>query len=56
MVGLGISNECTGFITDGDLSIPWRDCFSEENQEIKVVGCSQLSSLRLCLTQSIGHP
>jgi len=56
VVGLGISNECTGFITDGDLSIPWRDCFSEENQEIKVVGCSQLSSLRLCLTQSIGHP
>ena len=48
---LGIPDECTGFITDGDLAIPWKDCFSKENQETKFVGCSRLFSLGSCLTR-----
>jgi len=32
VVDLGISDEYIGFITDRDLAIPWKDCFSEGNQ------------------------
>jgi len=39
---LGISDECIGFITDGDLALPWMDSISEENQEKQWVSCSQL--------------
>lgn len=39
---LGISDECVGFITDGDLAISWEDCFSEENRETKSVSHSGL--------------
>ena len=35
---LGISDQCIGFITDGDLAISWKDCFSKGNQENKLVG------------------
>lgn len=41
---LGISNECTGFITNGDLAIPWNECFSEEPQGTKSVSYPQLPS------------
>ena len=37
---LGISDECIGFIIDGDLATSWKDCFSEENQGTKSVSCS----------------
>ena len=40
VVELGITDECTGFIIDGDLAIPWEKCFSEEHQETKVVSYS----------------
>src|ERR1700753_73999 len=42
VVELGISDECTGFVTDGDLAIPWKDCFSEENKKVKWVSRSRL--------------
>jgi len=45
VVELGISDECTGFITDGDLAIPWKDCFSKENRGSKWVSCSRLPLL-----------
>ena len=39
---LGISDECIGFMTDGDLAISWKDCFSEEHRNTKSVGRSQV--------------
>jgi len=42
---LGISDECTGFITDGDLAIPWREKISREHRGTKSVSYSQLSSM-----------
>jgi len=39
---LGISDECIGFITDGDLAMSWNDYFSEEHQEAKSVSHSSL--------------
>lgn len=53
---LGISDECTGFIIDGDLAIPWRESFSGENHVVKWVSCSRSPSLRPCLMQSQGTP
>jgi len=41
---MGVADECTGFITDGDLAVPWVECFSREHQRSKMVSCSQLSS------------
>jgi len=41
---LGISDECIGFITDGDLAIPWNECFSGEPRGTKLVSHSQLPS------------
>ena len=35
---LGISDQCTGFITDGDLSITWRDYWTKERRQAKSVG------------------
>jgi len=51
---LGISDECIGFITDGDLTISWEDCFSKENQETQSVSHSQIFS-KLWLTKPVGH-
>ena len=34
---LGISDECIGFVADGDLAISWKDCFSEEHRSTKSV-------------------
>ena len=42
---LGVSDQCIGFITDGDLALPWMDCFSEENQGAEWASCSKLPSL-----------
>jgi len=39
VVELGISDECTGFITDGDLAIPWKNCFSREHRGTMSVRC-----------------
>ena len=50
---LGISDECTGFITDGDLSIPWKESFYGEHCGAKWVSCPQLPSSRPCLTHPI---
>ena len=41
---LGISDECIGFITDGDLAISWEDCFSKENQATQSASHSQVFS------------
>jgi len=56
VVELGISDECTGFIIDGDLAIPWKESFSGEIQGAKWVSCSQLPILGPCLMQSQGTP
>lgn len=42
VVELGISDECTGFIIDGDLAVPWKESFSGENHGVKWVSCSRL--------------
>ena len=34
---LGISDEYTGFVTDGDLAKPWRDCIVGGGQETESV-------------------
>ena len=34
---LGISDQCTGFITDGDLAISWKHCWTEERRAAKSV-------------------
>ena len=34
---LGISDQCTGFVTDGDLAIPWRDYWNNECRAAKLV-------------------
>jgi len=34
---LGISGQCTGFVTDGDLAIPWRNYWTDERREAKSV-------------------
>jgi hypothetical protein len=39
---LGISDECIGFVADGDLAIPWKDCFPEEYRSNKSVSHSQV--------------
>jgi len=35
--GLGISEQCTAFITDGDLAVPWRDYWTEDRRGTKLV-------------------
>ena len=35
--GLGISEPCTAFITDGDLAVPWRDYWTKDHRGIKLV-------------------
>jgi hypothetical protein len=34
---LGISDQCVGFVTDGDLAISWRDYWTEEHRAGKSV-------------------
>ena len=34
---LGISEQCTAFITDGDLAVPWRDYWTKDHRWIKLV-------------------
>ena len=49
--GLGISDECIGFIIDGDMAIPWDDCFSKANPETKLVsGCQDIFKAALDTT------
>lgn len=33
---LGISGECTGFVADGDLAVPWKDYFDRREGEKSV--------------------
>ena len=56
VANLGISDDCLGFIIDGDLAMSWRDCFSEEHQRTLCVSYSLFLSIRSRLTQSAGHP
>ena len=35
--GLGISDQCTAFVTDGDLAIPWSDSWTREHRATKSV-------------------
>ena len=37
VVQLGFSDQCTGFVTDGDLAIPWRSYWTEERRAAKSV-------------------
>ena len=37
VVRLGISDQCTAFITDGDLAISWEDYWTEERRAAKSV-------------------
>jgi len=53
---LGISDECIGFITDGDLAISWEDCFSKENQETQSVSHSQVFSKTVVHEACRAHP
>ena len=56
VVKLRISDECTGFVTDGDLAIPWKDCFTEENKKAKRVSRSQSPSPRSSLIEDRRAP
>ena len=38
VVRLGISDKCTGFVTDGDLAISWRHYWTDERRAAKSVG------------------
>ena len=51
---LGISNECTGFIADGDTVVSWDDYLSEGHRGSEPVSGFR-SSIKLCLIQPIGH-
>jgi len=39
---LGISDECTGFVTDGDLAISWERYWAEDRRTVKSVSCSHI--------------
>ena len=51
---LGISDECIGFVTDGDLAKPWRDYIAEGHQETESVSRYQVVSPPR-LTRFTGH-
>jgi len=42
VVKLGISDQCTGFVTDGDLAISWEKYWTEERRAAKSVSCSHI--------------
>jgi len=39
---LGISGECTGFVTDGDLAISWERYWDKNHRAVKSVSCSHV--------------
>jgi hypothetical protein len=51
---LGVSDQCTAFVTDGDLGIPWSDSWIKERRATKSVS-EFVSPGRSCLMQLIGH-
>ena len=55
VVELGISNQCTGFVTDGDLAISWEDYWDKERRAAKSVSRSHVTRRVLCLMQLTGH-
>src|SRR5258708_3682004 len=42
VTGLGISDVCTGFVTDGDLARSWEDCIAGGHRETKSASHSQV--------------
>jgi hypothetical protein len=53
---LGVSDECIGFVADGDLAISWKDCFSEEHRSNKLVSRSHAVPKAMLDTVRRVHP
>jgi len=47
VVKLGTSNQCTGFVTDGDLAISWDNYWDNERRAAKSVSYSYVTR-KLC--------
>ena len=43
VVKLGISDQCTGFVTDGDLAVSWEHYWAGERRAAKSVSCPRIS-------------
>ena len=55
VVRLGISNQCIGFVTDGDLAIPWDNYWDTERRAAKSVSYSDVTRKVVCLMRLTGH-
>ena len=53
---LGISDQCTGFVTDGDLAITWRDYWTKERRLAKSVGHFHLARKATLDAARRAHP